>query len=55
MFFPLHLQKPYLCDKYKNFEISEKLYELGLCLPTYPDLKKKEIIYITEKIKKFFD
>ena len=55
IFYPIHLQKPYFSKKSKKFEISEELYNRGLCLPTYPDLKKKQIEYIVDRIIKFID
>ena len=55
VFYPLHLQSPYLKNQQENFETSEKIYKSGLCLPTYPDLAKKELDYIIEKIKIFMN
>ena len=55
IFYPIHLQKPYFSKKSEKFEISEELYDRGLCLPTYPGLKKKEIEYIVDKIIKYID
>ena len=55
IFYPIHLQKPYFSKKSKKFEKSEELYNRGLCLPTYPGLKKKQIEYIVDKIIRFID
>ncbi len=53
IFYPLHLQKPYLSSKSENHKNSENIYKSGLCLPTYPDLSEKDLSYIVEKIKEF--
>mgnify|MGYP001204244396 FL=1 len=53
VFYPLHLQTPYLGNEEKNLEISEEIYRSGLCLPTYPDLAENDLSYIIEKIQKF--
>ena len=58
-FFPLHSQK----GVYKIFKSKEKdtffknsIYgnKNGLALPCYPSLNKKEILFICDKIKKFY-
>ena len=53
VFMPLNLQKPYLESSKKRYTISKKLYDSGLCLPTYPYLENENIEYVIEKIVKF--
>ena len=36
----------------KNFQNSINIYERGISLPSYPDLKEKEIRYISNAINK---
>ena len=50
---PLNLQKPYLESSKKSYAISKKLYDSGLCLPTYPYLEDENIEYVIEKVIKF--
>ena len=53
---PLHLQRA-LCDlgyKEGDFPVAEKYAQEVLTLPMYPELKDRQIEYITECIKKFF-
>ena len=51
---PLHLQK-YL-KKYhkKKLNVTEKLSKQILTLPIFPDMSKKEVLYVTKTINKFF-
>lgn len=53
---PLHLQKSlkYLGFKRGDFKITEKYAKEILSLPMYPELTEKEIIYISSKIREFF-
>jgi len=53
---PQHLQKTnrYLGYKKGDFPISEKIQEEILTLPMFPELEKKEIEFIVEKIEEFF-
>ena len=53
---PPHLQLAYKNLGYKkgDFPIAEKISETSLSLPIYPGLKKKEVLYICDKISKFF-
>jgi perosamine synthetase len=37
-----------------NYKNSEEIYDLGISLPSYPDLKQKEIKFICDKINIFF-
>jgi len=51
-FMPMHTQP---CYKFKgNFPVSQELYNTGICLPSAPSLKKKDINFITNKIKEFY-
>ena len=53
LFIPMHRQPIY---NHKNkFENSETLFNRGICLPSAPSLTNKQIDYICNKIKKFFD
>tara|TARA_B100001057_G_scaffold498055_1_gene603940 strand:- start:1384 stop:2496 length:1113 start_codon:yes stop_codon:yes gene_type:complete len=51
---PLHLQK-YL-KKYHNKKLieTEKLSKKILTLPIFPDMSKKEVLYVTKTINKFY-
>ena len=53
---PPHLQLAYknLGFKKGDFPIAEDISETSLSLPLYPGLKKKDILYICNKISKFF-
>lgn len=53
---PLHLQPVFKFLNYKkgDFKNSEKLSSEVLSLPIFPGIKKQEIEYVCEKIKKFF-
>lgn len=56
VFKPLHLQKPYKdLNTKKQFPVSEKLGNLGLCLPSSPDLSNNDVDYISNKIIKFLN
>ena len=55
-FYPIHKQPCYIsCNCLKNncsdFPNSTYVYEHGLCMPSYPDLKESEIIYVCDKLK----
>lgn len=52
----LHLQEAYKSLGYKkgDFKISEKMQDLVLSLPMYPELKTEQIEFICEKIKEFY-
>lgn len=54
---PLHLQPAYEYLGYKegDFAEAEKAAKEILSLPAYPELKEEEQLYITEKIKEFFE
>ena len=51
---PLHLQK-YL-KKYNNKKLTEteKLSKQIITLPIFPDMTKKEALYVTKTINKFY-
>ena len=54
---PLHLQEcfKYLDYKKGDFPETEMLAESGLSLPMYPELSDKQIEYVADSIKKFFE
>ena len=53
LYIPVHLQ-PYYLKKYGfskgDFPKAEKYYQSCLSIPIFPDLKKKEINYVINKI-----
>jgi perosamine synthetase len=52
-FMPMHSQP---CYNFKgNFPISQELYKSGICLPSAPSLKIKDIHFVTNKIKEFYN
>ncbi len=53
---PPHLQNAYKHLGYKrgDFPISERLSEVMLSLPIFPEMKIKEIEYVTSSIKEFY-
>jgi len=53
LFMPMHRQPIYNIKR--KFKYSEILYTTGVCLPSAPSLKDKEINYVCNKIKKFFN
>ena len=55
-YIPVHLHPFYKSLGFKNgdFKYSEEHAESAISLPIYPDLKKKEIMYIINLINKFF-
>lgn len=56
VFKPLNLQKPYKNLESKNYyPISEKISNLGLCIPSSPNLSIDYIDYISNKIIEFID
>ena len=52
----LHQQPAYKNLGYKkgDFPGAETLCQQVLCLPLYPELTKKEVLFITNKVKKFY-
>lgn len=60
-FYPLHKQPAYkkkqsflnkIFDR-NNFEVSERMYKNGVCLPSFVDITDDQIKYICEKINEF--
>jgi dTDP-4-amino-4,6-dideoxygalactose transaminase len=53
---PLHLQPAYnhLALKKGEYPNAEILAKEVLCLPIYPELEKRQVLYIASKIKSFF-
>jgi len=53
---PPHLQKAYshLGFKEGDFPIAEEIAKTCLSLPIWPGLKNREVVFISEQIKKFF-
>ena len=53
---PIHLQPCFSSLGYKqgDFPVSERLSKEILSLPMFPTLKKKEIKYVADRIKKFY-
>lgn len=51
VFYPIDRQKIYL--KSKRCENSYKIYNSSLCLPSFPDLRKSQINFISNKIKNY--
>ncbi|MEI8136912.1 MAG: DegT/DnrJ/EryC1/StrS family aminotransferase [Bacteroidota bacterium] len=54
---PPHLQEAYSEMNFKKgqFPIAEQMAETSLSLPLYPGMKKEEIEYVANAIKKFFE
>ena len=52
IFNPIHKLKMYRNTK-NNFKNSEKIYNQGVSLPSYPGLSQKEIKFICDKINRF--
>jgi len=52
-FYPLNKQNFYVNNKCSNTPISLKMYKEGVCLPSYPTIKKEEIFYVCNKIKEY--
>ncbi len=55
-FYPLHLQKCYFgkFNSDSSFPVSEKIYNLGISLPSSYSLKSDEQEYVIESIKEFY-
>jgi perosamine synthetase len=60
-FYPLHSQPSYI-KKYNritnrvaktNFSVSDKMFDEGVCLPSWVEISEEEIEYICEKINEF--
>jgi dTDP-4-amino-4,6-dideoxygalactose transaminase len=54
---PLHLQNAYKYLGYKkgDFPVTEKLCEIVLSLPMYPELDREQLEYITSNVLNFFE
>lgn len=52
LFKPMHSQPCY--NRTNEFQITEKLYKTGVCLPSAPSLTNDNIEYICQLIKKFY-
>tara|TARA_R110000744_G_scaffold124539_2_gene230091 strand:+ start:2529 stop:3674 length:1146 start_codon:yes stop_codon:yes gene_type:complete len=55
-FYPIHKQPCYITNNYTDtihnkFTNSIYAYEHGLCMPSFPELKESEIIYVCDKLK----
>jgi dTDP-4-amino-4,6-dideoxygalactose transaminase len=50
---PMHMQPVFKNNLYFGEDISEKLFQNGLCLPSGSNLSFDEISFVTEKIKKY--
>ncbi len=53
-FFPIHSMPMYTSDRGK-YPVAENLAYRGIILPSYPDLTEQDVIYITDRIKEFYD
>ena len=53
MFYPIHTMPIYAHVNKETYPISEKLAGLGMNLPSYPELNKDDIKYITNSLKSF--
>tara|TARA_B100000035_G_scaffold72540_1_gene59879 strand:- start:9138 stop:10271 length:1134 start_codon:yes stop_codon:yes gene_type:complete len=52
LFMPMHSQPVY--NTKQDFPITEKLYKTGVCLPSAPTLKVKDIKYVCNLINSFY-
>lgn len=50
VFTPLHRQPPF--SNWRNFPVSDDLYENGTCLPTHVNLSDNEIDFIVESVRR---
>lgn len=53
LFYPIH-QMPMYNTK-ETFEVAENLAARGINLPSYPELMKEDIMFITDKIRTFYE
>jgi len=51
LFYPLHLQPPYIKNKPEKLEVAESLYRKGINLPSSVSLKESDIEKITQVIR----
>ncbi len=52
-FYPLNKQNFYTDNKCSKTPTSNQMYKEGICLPSYPTIKKEEIFYVCNKIKEY--
>jgi perosamine synthetase len=52
-FYPIHKLPMYKSKK--SLKVAEKLGSCGICLPSFPNIKIKEIKFISKKINQFLD
>lgn len=52
---PINLLEPYKKYSNKNFKNSEIHTKRNISLPLYPDLKNDDVVYVCNKIKKFYE
>ncbi len=52
LFMPMHSQPVYNTNQ--NFPVTEKLFKTGVCLPSAPSLKIKDIKYVCNLINSFY-
>ena len=52
MFYPIHTM-PIYSKKYEKHHVAESLARRGMNLPSYPGLKKKDIVYIVASLRSF--
>ena len=52
LFMPMHSQPAYNTNQ--NFPVTEKLFKTGVCLPSAPSLKVKDIKYVCNLINSFY-
>ena len=55
VFYPIHKMKIYRTHKKNDMNNTEYISKNGISLPSYPQLEKKEILYVCKKIKDFFN
>ncbi|MBU0713684.1 MAG: DegT/DnrJ/EryC1/StrS family aminotransferase [Bacteroidota bacterium] len=53
-FFPIHTMPIYFSENGK-FPVAEDLAGRGINLPSYPDLTEQDVIYITDRIKEYYE
>ena len=53
-FYPIHTMPMYNKLSNNKFPVAKKLGSNIICLPSSPDISKKNIDYICNKIQKFF-
>jgi len=53
-FFPAHTMPMYLSDNGK-FPVAEDIAYRGINLPSYPDLTEKDVLYISKRIKEYYE